>query len=266
MIFTKIIRYIFLLSILLLNKGILQAQNEKINEVLIKDSTNKWFFINNPDIKQIWIIYENNQPSFVTPLSEYLANGIVKGESYNLNFKGDSLIFYNKYKDLNLSYKSIPSNLRLSLNQSLTTIDSVKYIYKKESNKKQENIGTPASIINNTDLIIQIEEQLKLISLQKIDSTIVFSTKITKDGKASDITLEYGKSSKFSDLIYETIFYKKHKNKLGREIKENRIWKPAVLFTSGQNVITKVRIYVSLDQNGKLSVITTPKFFRFLAE
>lgn len=80
MIFTKIIRYIFLLSILLLNKGILQAQNEKINEVLIKDSTNKWFFINNPDIKQIWIIYENNQPSFVTPLSEYLANGIVKGE------------------------------------------------------------------------------------------------------------------------------------------------------------------------------------------
>lgn len=241
--------------------------------VTVSDTANNSFFLQHPDIKQVWIIYRNRRPVRITPLLERFRLGSIKGESYDLEYEGDQYAFTYKYgeinfvlpqkKEINLNRKE--KNKKHEILQAFVSEDSLQYQYEQRSLlidvSKVDTIGV---IGRTAEYLYDLNRVAKLVEKQLInnvtsdlDSAIVFSFKIDKQGSMSELQLEAGIQSIFSDCVKQHVFFDE-KGKIKK-------WKPAMIYTSGQNVVSRVRVYARLNENGSVHISTTPRLFRFLA-
>lgn len=252
-----------------------EVSREKADiSVVFPDTTNNVFFRDHPDIKQIWVSYRDGNPMHVLPLTELYRIGHIKGQLYDLEYEGDAYVLAQKYGRINfvtprIDIKPLRSEKdtceRYDILDAYISRDSILFEYKQrcllvdvEEINTDRIIGWPAQWIGNIKkLSIELESAFaKVENKLNIDSAIVFTGKVDKKGLMHELGLEVGKPSAFSDLIQDYI--------LKSEYGGLRKWKPAVLFTSGQNVICQIRIYARLNKDGSIHLSTTPKLFRFL--
>lgn len=242
--------------------------------ITLPDTASNGFFRQYSQVKQLWIIYRNNRAVRITPLAEPFQLGRVQGESYDLEYEGDKYAFEYKYGRLNFVMpkkeifpaqgKKVKGKIHEVL-QAFVSLDSIQYQYEKRLLLLDVNkidtigvVGRAAEYLGNLQMDRSSIEKLLLASpTSKLDSIIVFSFKVDEKGLVSELQLEAGKQSYFSDIVERQIFYTESGN-----LKK---WRPAVIYTSGRNVISRGRVYARLNNDGHVYLSATPRLFRFLA-
>lgn len=222
--------------------------------------------LKNRNIKYMDIGYFDKKASYVKIyVNETIQlNGFNENNHYfDLNFEGDMYILKQNYPSINL-----PSPMRITSqniygqeSNDLYDIrrvsiypDSTIFFYSKNSIFDREKTlwGVPAKYIGNLKVIQEeISDNLKQNKLDQLkDSICVFEIVVTKEGELESGKLIGGDKSIFTQSVFETFFLKKN-----RYFEDSRsMWRPAVIYSSGRPINTKLKLYARLNKNGSVSI------------
>jgi len=219
-----------------------------------------------PDIKYIDIGYFDQKASYVKIYSRNVISLDGRKEDskyFDLNFDGDVYILKQNYPTISLpSPLNITSqNIHGQKNDDFYDIrrisiypDSTLYYYSINSffEKEKTMWGIPAKYKGD---IISIQNEISEMmkqntSIHRSDSIAVFEITITKKGVIKSGVLIGGKSSVFSKYVYETLV----KNKNAYFSDGTPKWKPAIIYSSGRPIETKLKVYAKLDKNNTVTI------------
>lgn len=225
------------------------------------------------EVKYIDIVFFAQKPSYV---KVYLNDSILfsdfKEDSkyFDLNFDGDAYVWKQNYPDIFLPkpFDLTGQNLYGQKNNDFYDIrrislypDSTLYYFSININFDRDKSiwGFPAKYNGNIksiqNEISELLAQNKSVNLS--DSIVVFELTITKQGNIKSVALVGGKESLFSKCVHEIIT--KYNNVSFADGKSK--WNPAIIYSSGRPIETKVKLYAKLDKNNSV-IIKLPNTLR----
>ena len=188
----------------------------------------------------------------------------IQSEGYDLSIRGDSLVLVQKYPNLQIA-PNLPLVRNEDWHHGRTDSTIQYYIYKiwqyRDSTvynflRGQEGFhGTypllPAKLEGDFEAFTDSlsKELNKLESLDSSDYPFVLDGVMTNKGKYTQVQLIYGESSAFSALVKKGL--------------EEAQWRPALIVSSGARMKVKMRVYVTLDKQGNVSIELPKRMFNF---
>src|SRR5690606_15685177 len=227
--------------------------NKKVDfNIIIPNTINTSFFKKHTEIEKVVINYYDYKDKSCFIYFKKNETDSSQTEFYDLSFKGDSLVFLQRYGILDLNFPTInlkrsiwnPSdNLFTHSIKASITKDSINYYYKRikttSSSSRSINelgIGTSAKPrIKVSKIEALLINELKAKGIKNTDQQIVFEVLINKEGNLEQMQQLVGLETDFSKVI-KSIFEKKINN-----------WYPAKI---RRPIETYVKVFIQTSSDG----------------
>lgn len=267
----SIFSFIFFSTYFLVAQSVNQSKNIASIRISIADTSHNTLLLKQEKLKEIWGMFQNEKLYGIRFLYQDPNNEYWNSEFYDMNFEGDIYVFKNKYKnsirfvkpkiDVQQIYGKTIECMGSKQLRTIIRKDSVIFDFNLECLRedKRRNIpdrtelGVPAKYSGDlTKLCSTIEKQLvEINSTVGIDSIIVFRGVVDVNGDMSNLILEAGKPSVFSDAVKNVLTFLENPQTL----RKRKIWVPARIERGP--VKSNIRIYVKLTEDGSVTMSTT---------
>ena len=245
---------IFSFSLIGINENSKIKNNLIIEKVSQSDTSgfhseaNQYFFKNHPEIEKINFYVYNQMGSLLRlekkskPLNKELSNL----KTFDLSFKGDSIVFKKIYSDFDflLNRKEISEKMKKNHIEITYFSDGrIKILELKNMRDDPENImGELPSMKFNLDSVKSlISNNLK--SLNVTESEYIYYFFVSKNGNIVDNSMMFGSKSEASEIIEKHLF------------NSNNLWNPARYYGHGilfDNYL--MRVYCKTNKNRNIEI------------
>lgn len=260
--------FLFSLSVLLWLNGF--SQNNSTNKEANKYKEVKIFSseknpIKDENIAFIDVTYADQQASYVKLFTKNITifNGIKENHYYfDLNFKGDRYILNQNYSWFHLpdvkgiNPQNIPKNGDTNYISRISFYrDSTLYYFTKHKDFQQiiPLWMFPAKYLGSIDTLQQqIAKQLSTIQSDSVtDSICVLEIILSRTGEVKEIKSIGGKNSNLDNTSKRIMLLEKNR----KFDKYKYKWEPAVVYSSGRPIDTKVKMFIKLREDGSIEIL-----------
>jgi len=243
-------------------------KNGEYYVVTVYDTSNNSFFNHHPTVEKISVSYHKGSPD---ELFLYFKNDQLNAnkEYYDLNYVVDSFVWKSLYPAFHYSTKCWEKHHTILFESSchkceIATatifVDSIIFsltqqlvITKDKEEREKRILTTIPKYRGNINLIAtnNIKRYDKRV-LKYADSIVVFRGIINKKGNLGDLKLLVGKESAYTDQVKKELLL------------SNGQWEPAKFVETNQLYDSYIRIYIRMNKNRTITVLTSPRKMRNL--